>query len=71
MTLPMLEALRTERVGVRMALVEYEDASKSVFRTILQKGGKYLPHPNDFAHLRIRVTNLSSQFFAPTRLSTL
>lgn len=59
MTLPMLETIRTETARVMMSLIEYDDDNSG--RAITQKGGKYLPRPNEFVYVRARVINLSCQ----------
>jgi hypothetical protein len=58
MTLPMLETIRTETARVTMSLVEYDD-SGLIEKAIIQKGGKYLPRPNEFVYVQTRVINLS------------
>jgi hypothetical protein len=43
-----------------MSLVGYDDESGSTEKSITQKGGKFLPRPNEFVYVRTRVINLSS-----------
>jgi hypothetical protein len=59
MTLPMLETIRTETARVTMSLVEYDGDSGLTEKAIIQKGGKYLPRPNEFVYVQTRVINLS------------
>jgi hypothetical protein len=63
LTLPMLENLRTEATRVHMSLVRYSgDLTDPTEHTVLQKGRKYHPPPNEFLYLRTKITNLSRTF---------
>ncbi|PCH38067.1 hypothetical protein WOLCODRAFT_114758 [Wolfiporia cocos MD-104 SS10] len=59
MTLPMLEALRTETARVQMSLFCYDEnqSEKAVPRD--PSGTKFLPPPNEFMYLRTKIINLS------------
>jgi trafficking protein particle complex subunit 9 len=59
MTLPMLEALRTETVRIQLVMAPLdEDMSKDIRRV----GFKYTSPVNEFIILRTTVTNLSCRF---------
>lgn len=59
LTLPMLEALRTETARVEMSLLSY-DEDRTVPVPIDPSGSKSLPPPHEFVYLQTRVTNLSA-----------
>ncbi|KAI0928535.1 hypothetical protein AcW1_005748 [Taiwanofungus camphoratus] len=59
MTLPMLEALRTETARIDMSLFHYDANHTPREVPVDPSGGKFLPQPNEFVYLRTRVTNLS------------
>lgn len=62
LTQPMLRALRTETTRVQMDLLQYDSDDEEQEPTIVhRRGGKVYTQPNEFAHLRIRVTNLSRE----------
>lgn len=63
LTLPMLEALRTETARVEMSLLSY-DEDRTVPVPIDPSGSKSLPPPHEFVYLQTRVTNLSGEQFA-------
>ncbi|KAG8935684.1 hypothetical protein FRC02_006960 [Tulasnella sp. 418] len=54
LTLPMLEALRIPRCRVELSLVGENES-----RIIQRIGGKYVIPPQEFAHLRAKITNTS------------
>ncbi|TFY82625.1 hypothetical protein EWM64_g1393 [Hericium alpestre] len=59
MTLPMLEALRTETARVHMSLMYREGDDEPSWQAVDRKRGNYLPRPYEFVYLRTRITNLS------------
>lgn len=70
MTLPMLETIRTETARVKMSLVRYGGSNEdSVEDIIVHKGGKYMPHPNEFVYLQTQVINLSRPYATATELT--
>ncbi|TFK54866.1 hypothetical protein OE88DRAFT_1653405 [Heliocybe sulcata] len=58
MTLPMLQAVRTETVRVQMSLMPMETSHQDV-GAVSRHGRTYLPDVNEFLFLRTSITNLS------------
>lgn len=55
MTLPMLEALRTDPVEVTMSLVRASDEATPIDK----KGGRYDSPANEFLLMKTLITNMS------------
>lgn len=56
----MLRALRTEMTRVQMDILYYDsDDEEKEPSVVHRRGGRVYTQPDEFAHLRIRVTNLS------------
>jgi len=58
----MLEILRTETARVQLSLVQHQLGVTDSPQPIPQRAGNFLPLPNQFLHLRIKITNLSRKY---------
>jgi trafficking protein particle complex subunit 9 len=57
----MLETLRTEKAGIQLSLVGFEDLA-----TIEHRAGKYHPLCSELVYIRVHVTNLTNSAFVFT-----
>lgn len=63
----MLDVLRTDRICLKLALVDYDEASKEA-HMLSSRGGKTTTQPNQFVYLRTTLLNQSRKSY-PTNTS--